>query len=203
MCFTPELAFDSVLGVWGLMNIVPMIALVNGDECRTAVWHVDVGPHFPGQSRPGGAWVADNESVYGQVVSGRHVFLFGDVVPQSVWPWVGSVIDVPKALANIRDWIAEQNRIQAASRTDMGNKRAPMNWSPLPPPLDWDAVSATSTGVVDDRLVAETIVAAHWIADLAQTWQAVETLRLSRTHLKGGDVESRALPFALAQRVAA
>ncbi|MGV0991107.1 MAG: hypothetical protein ACOYB7_02530 [Mycobacterium sp.] len=185
------------------MNIVPMIVLVNGDDSRTAIWHVDVGPPLAGMSRLGGAWVTDNGSVYGQVVTGRHVFLFGGVVPASVEAWVGSVIDVPGTLTNIRDWIAEHNRLHEASRTEKGNERAPLNWPRLPEPLDWDALPAPPRGVVDDKLIAETIVAAHWIADLAQTWQAIETLRLSRDHLKGGDVESRILPFALVQRVPA
>lgn len=185
------------------MNIVQMIALVNGDDSRTAVWHVDVGPPLAGMSRLGGAWVTDNDSVYQQVVTGRHVFLFGDIVPASLAASITSVIDIPGTLQNIRDWIMEHDRIHGKSRTKLGNERAPLSWPQLPQPLVWQSLPAPPTGVVDDKLIADTIVAAHWVAGLAETWQAIETLRLSRAHLRGGDTESRVLPFALLERVPA
>jgi hypothetical protein len=184
------------------MNIVQMIALVNRDDCRTAVWHVDIGPPMVG-SRLGGAWVMDNDIADHRVIVGRHVFLFGDVMPPTVEASITSVIDVPGTLANIANWIAEYDKIHAESLTELGNRRLPISWPRLPQPLDWNALPAAPTGVVDDKLISETIVAAHWMADLAQTWQAIETLRLSRAHLRGGDLETRILPFALEERVPA
>lgn len=184
------------------MNVVQMIALVNSDDRRTAVWHVDVGPPMVG-SRLGGAWVMDNDNADHGVITGRHVFLFGDVMPPSVEASITSVIDVPGTLANIADRIAELDKIHAESRTELGNRRSPISWPRLPKPLDSNALPAAPTGVVDDKLISETIVAAHWMADLAQTWQAIETLRLSRSHLRGGNLETGIIPFALEERVPA
>ena len=145
----------------------------------------------------------DNDKADHRVIVDRHVFPFGDVIPPSVDASVTSVINVPGTIANIADWMAEQDKIHAESRTILGNERLPISWPRLPKPLDWNALPAAPTGVVDDELISETIVAAHWMADLAQAWHAIETLRLSRAHLRGGDFETRILPFALDERVPA
>ncbi len=180
-----------------------MIALVNGDEQRTAVWHVDINSDLRNMSRLGGAWVTDNDNLNPLVLTGRHVFLFADAIPSAAEPWVQSVIDVSATLTNISEWVAEQDRIHANTPTDKGNERAPISWPKLPEPLDWNALPPPPRGVVEDKLMADAIVAAHWVAGLADAWQAVEVIRMSRKHLKGDDVETRVLPLALIQRVSA
>jgi hypothetical protein len=77
--------------------------------------------------------------------------------------------------------------------------RAPIEWPRLPQPLDWASPPAPPEGVVDDPFVASTIGVAHWVADLADAWSAVETKRLSREHLSAGDTVPRPLPVVLVE----
>lgn len=54
------------------------------------------------------------------------------------------------------------------------------------------------SGVVEDPLIRSTIAASRWIADLADLWSAIETIRTSRPHLAGGNPVATPLPFVMA-----
>jgi len=177
------------------------VAVINSGEGRTAVWHVYVGPPMQQMSRLCGSWVTADDAVVPDVLAGRPVFPVRDRFPghaEALRPATAGLIDLAGTYANIEAWIAEQNRLHAESRTDKGNKRAPISWPALLAPLDWDALPPPLPGVVDDPLIADTIVAANWLAGLAEAWAAIETTRLSREHLRtAGDRNPRPLPLAL------
>jgi hypothetical protein len=50
---------------------------------------------------------------------------------------------------------------------------------------------------VEDPLICSTIAVARWLADLADTWSAIETIRASKSHLSIGSPSPRPLPFVL------
>lgn len=186
------------------MDAYTAVAVINSDRARTAIWHVDVGPGLSQMGRLCGAWVTNNNAVDPQVLIGRPVFPIGAIVPSHIEPLLAGgpgLVDVRATLDDIQQWIAAQNKIHTASRTEKGNARAPIVWEPLPAPLEWAALPAPPTGVVDDELIADTIVAASWLGHLAAAWAAIETNRLSRRHLQAGDFGPRPLPLALTRTV--
>lgn len=180
------------------LSVPPCVAVINADESRTAVWHVDVRLDVQNMSRLAGAWVTKTNRMYGQVLQARLLYSFGDLPPiPKVASLIGGLIDMPATLANINCWMDKWDEIQSESRTPKGEKRAPIPWPTLPKPLDWTALPSPPTGVVKDKLIADTIVASMWISDLAETWVEIETLRLARQHLRKLDPEEHDLPLAV------
>jgi hypothetical protein len=178
--------------------MLPCVAVINADESRTAVWHVDIGLSVQNMSRLAGAWVTETDQIVSQVLRGRLLYSFGDIAPNpEVSAVIGGQIDMPKTLANIFDWIDKWDAIQSESLTPKGQKRAPVPWPELPKPLDWKALPEPQRGVVKDKLIADTIVTSMWIAQLAEKWAAIETLRLGRQHLRMLDPEEHNLPVAV------
>jgi hypothetical protein len=93
--------------------------------------------------------------------------------------------------------ISELDARHRAAPTKAGKPRAPIDWPRLPQPLDWSAAPAPPRGVTDDPLASETIGVARWVADLADAWSNVETLRLSREHLRDDEISPRPLPVVV------
>lgn len=179
------------------MKFLPALAVINRDQTRTAVWHVDIGPPLPPLSRLCGAWVTQTDQGVPHGVHGRLVFASEECSITDLTAAAKGVIQIPQTLANIDAWIQRHSRIHARSRTPKGNERAPINWPTFPQPLDWKALPAPPRGVIDDKLIADTIVASLWIARLAEIWSSVETLRLSRSHLRSRNPTQQDLPFAI------
>ena len=175
------------------------IAVVNGDADMMAIWHVAVEP-VAQTARLCGAWVTADRDVQTRVIANRKVVVFGDHstdLPTAVLAYARGVIDLKATLVAIEQTIGFVNEIHHASRTPKGNPRAPLTWPALPSMLDWGAMPAVPAGVVDDPLIRSTIAASRWIADLADIWSALETIRTSRPHLAEGNPAAAPLPFVV------
>jgi hypothetical protein len=174
-----------------------VVAVVNGDGDRTAVWHVAIGAPMPQMSRLCGAWVTDGDRPASAVVAARLFFPVGGQVPDAVADLVPAstgVFDMTATLAGISKCVDELDARHTASKTKAGKPHAPINWPKLPEALDWVALPDPPIGVVDDPLISTTIRVALWVAELADAWSAVETTRLQRKHLAEGDTSPSPLP---------
>ena len=184
------------------MNSADMIAIavVNRDADMMAIWHVAVEP-VAQTARLCGAWVTGDVDVQHKVVAARNIVVFGGQSNDRIMDLIAharGVIDLKATLVAIEQNLGAINDIHRASRTPKGNPRAPLTWPALPPMLDWGAMPSVPAGVVEDPLIRSTIAASRWIADLADLWSAIETIRTSRPHLAGGNPVATPLPFVMA-----
>jgi hypothetical protein len=182
-------------------NEADVVAVVNADADRVAIWHVVVSPSYP-MGRLSGAWV----HAAADLVATRLILPFGGQLPDALTYLASAsagVIDVPATIAAISERIAKLDNLHESSRNAVGKSRAPIDWPPLPPALDWASPPSLPAGVVDEPFIASTIGVARWVADLADTWSAIETKRLSREHLAAGDTRPQPLPVVLAETVPA
>ena len=129
------------------MSDADVVALINKDGDRLAVWHIVIGPEWP-MSRLAGAWV--------DVIAPAH--LESDSA---------GVIDPNATRGAIAARISELEVLHTSSPTKAGKPRAPIPWPRLPARLDWDDLPHPPRGVVEDPLMSQTIAVARWVADLA------------------------------------
>ncbi|WP_301144788.1 hypothetical protein [Mycolicibacterium fortuitum] len=180
------------------------VAVVNGDADRMAIWHVAVEPVVQ-TSRLCGAWVTDDPDVQRTVVATRNIVLFDDLSNDYIDAMLDharGVIDLKATLVAIEQYTDGLNEIHRASPTPGGSPRAPISW-PAPCEFrDWNSLPPVPTGVVEDTLICSTIAAARWLAGLADTWSAIETIRASRTHLAVGNPSPLPLPFVVTNKAA-
>jgi hypothetical protein len=178
-------------------NQADVVAVVNAVGDRVAIWHVVVSPSYP-LSRLSGAWTHASTDL----VATRLILPFDGQLPDALAylePVSAGVMDVLATLAAISEVVAKLDDRHKSSRNGVGKSRAAIDWPPLPAPLDWTSPPPSPNGVVDDPFVARTVGVARWVADLADTWSAIETKRLSREHLAGGDEGPRPLPVVLVE----
>ena len=190
--------FDNLIRQYELADVV---AVVNADGDRIAIWHVVLSPSYP-MSRLSGAW----EHASPGLVATRLILPFGGQMPNSLThlaPTSAGVINVLATLAAVSDWLDNLVTLHESSRNASGKSRAPIKWPALPAPLDWTSPPSPPAGVVDDPFIASTIGVARWVADLADAWSAIETKRLSREHLAAGDTQPRPLPVVLVKAMPA
>jgi hypothetical protein len=181
-----------------MTDYADVVAVVNTNEALTAIWHVDIQP-ATALSRLCGAWVTSDNNVVRNVVAARLILPVGGCLPNALTDLVAisaGVVDVTATLEAISARINELDAAHRASKTDTGQRRAPITWPTLPLALDWAAPPAPPAGVVDDPFVSATIGLARWVADLAEVWEAVEITRLSRKHLVGNERTALPLPVA-------
>jgi hypothetical protein len=174
-----------------------VVAIVNTVGDRVAIWHVVVSPSYP-MSRLSGAWTHASTDL----VATRLILPFHGQLPDSLAYLESAsagVIDVSATLAAVSEVVAKLDELHKSSRNGVGKSRAPINWPQLPLPVDWASPPSPPNGVVDDPFVAMTVGVACWVADLADTWSAIETRRLSRDHLAGSDKGPRPLPGVLVE----
>jgi hypothetical protein len=155
-------------------NEADVVAVVNADADRVAIWHVVVSPSYP-MSRLSGAWV-DGTANH---VATRVILPFGGQLPDALTHLASAsagVIDVPATLAAISERIAHLDKLHESSKNAAGKGRTPIDWPPLPPALDWTSPPSPPTGVVDEPLIGSTVGVARWVADLADTWSATESV---------------------------
>lgn len=178
------------------------IAVMKGDADMLAIWHVAVEP-VAQTARLCGAWVTDDLDVQRKVVAFRKAVVFGDQSNDRITTLLAEArgaIDLKATLVAIEQHVGAVNDIHRASRTPKGNPREPITWPTLPPMLDWNALPAVPAGVVEDTLIRSTIAASRWIADLADLWSSIETIRTSRPHLGKENSMPVSLPFVLGIR---
>jgi hypothetical protein len=190
-------------------NEADVVAVVNADADRVAIWHVVVSPSYP-MSRLCGAWVyAAADPVATRVdnlVATRIILPFGGQLPDTLAYLASAsagVIDVSATFAAISERIAKLDKLHESSRNAVGKSRARIDWPPLPPALDWASPPSPPAGAVDEPFIRSTIGVARWVADLADTWSVIETKRLSREHLAAGDTRPQPLPVVLVETVPA
>lgn len=187
----------SGIGAEGIVATnVDVVALINERRGRLAVWHVVVDPTWP-MSRLCGAWMDSTASElfaerYLLPFEGRELGGFGDVESVSA-----GIIDVDKTRSAVTTAIADLDVLHRNSPTKSGTARAAISWPRVPEPLDWTMLPVPPRGVLDDSLTSETIAVARWVADLADAWSGVETIRCSRKHLAGADTNARPFPVIL------
>ena len=173
------------------------VAVVNADANMVAIWHVAAEP-IAQTARLCGAWVTDDLDVQQKVVAARGVVVVGSAPAQRIRPLLshaGGVIDVEATLEAIEQYTVGLDEIQHASLTPNGNRRAPISWPNQPQVLDWVNLPPVPAGVVEDPFIRSTIAVARWLAGLAETWSAIETIRTSKAHLSAGNPSPLPVPF--------
>lgn len=179
------------------MSDADVVALINKDGDRLAVWHIVIGPEWP-MSRLAGAWV---DVIAPALYVRRFLIPFGGCLPNDLAHLESDsagVIDPNATRGAIAARISELEVLHKNSPTKAGKPRAPIPWPRLPARLDWDDLPHPPRGVVADPLTSQTIAVARWVADLATAWSNVETNRLSRDHLAGQESVAQAMPVVLA-----
>jgi hypothetical protein len=190
--------FENLIRKYELADVV---AVVNADGDRIAIWHVVLSPSYP-MSRLSGAW----EHASACLVATRLVLPFRAQMPDALTHLASAsagVIDVLATLAAVSEWLDKLVTLHESSRNARGKSRAPIEWPALPAPLDWTSPPSPPAGVVDDPFIASTVGVARWVAHLADAWSAIETKRLSREHLAAGDTQPRPLPVVLVKAMPA
>jgi hypothetical protein len=190
--------FENLIRKYELADVV---AVVNTDGDRIAIWHVVLSPSYP-MSRLSGAW----EHASACLVATRLVLPFPAQMPDALTRLASAsagVIDVLATLAAVSEWLDKLVTLHESSRNARGKSRAPIEWPALPAPLDWTSPPSPPAGVVDDPFIASTIGVARWVAHLADAWSAIETKRLSHEHLAAGDTRPRPLPVVLVKAMPA
>jgi hypothetical protein len=182
-------------------NEADVVAVVNADGDRIAIWHVVVSPSYP-LSRLSGAWIHASTGLVGT----RLILPFGGQLPDALTYLASAsagVVDMSATLAAVSESVAKLDALHESSRNGVGKSRAPIEWPALPLPLDWTSPPWPLNGVVDEPFIASTVGVARWVADLADAWSAIETKRLSREHLAAGDTQPRPLPVVLVEAMPA
>ncbi|MCV7281425.1 hypothetical protein H7J88_17450 [Mycolicibacterium flavescens] len=170
------------------------IAVVHSGSDAVAIWHVAVEPVVQ-TARLCGAWVTRDADVQQRVIRARKVVLVNEVMSdrlESLLTHSDGAFDVEATLTAIRQHIDRLDEIHRTSFTPKGSPRAPISWPSLPPsgtPL------SVPVGVVQTPLIRSTIAMARWLADLANVWSAVESIRVSKAHLKVDSPSPQPLPF--------
>lgn len=175
---------------------VDVVALINKDSDRLAIWHVVIDPSWP-MSRLCGAWV---DTVAPALYAQRYLLPFGDRLPDDLAHLAtdsAGALDANatrEAIATVIDKLEARHK---DSPTKAGKPRAPITWPRLPAPLDWATLPAPPRGVADDPLTSETIAVANWMSQLADAWSSIEVIRLARDYLADNDVAARPMPVVL------
>lgn len=180
-------------------NDMRAVAVLNGGADRTVIWHVAVEPAVQ-TSRLCGAWVTDDPDVQQTVVATRNIVLFGDLSNDYIDALLAhtrGIIDLKATLVAIEQYTDDLDEIHRASPTPNGSPRAPINWPSMCEVPDWNSLPPVPAGVVEDPLIHSTIAAARWLARLADTWSAIETVRASKSHLFLDIPSPRPLPFVM------
>jgi hypothetical protein len=97
-------------------NEADVVAIVNANGDRIAIWHVVVGPTYP-MGRLCGAW----QHASPDLVATRLILPFGGQLPDALTYLASAsagVIDVSATLAAISDRIAELDALHESSRTE-------------------------------------------------------------------------------------
>lgn len=175
------------------MHIVTLkvIAEKNGDR---AIWSVDMQIDF-GQSRLCGAWMNPSADDMNSILRDQPVLAATQIDPLD---GLGCrLIDLPSTRQALVDEFERLVAINQASRTDKGNKRAPLIRPGIPgipepshePPLGFINTSPAAIAAIN---------AAHYLAALADSWAKIETLRLGRDYLRGESTTPRQFPVVAA-----
>jgi hypothetical protein len=173
-----------------------VVALINKQGDRLAIWHVVVDPSWP-MSRLCGAWV---DTVAPALYQQRYLLPFDERLPDELThltPHSAGTLDsnaTREAVVSVIDKLEARHK---ESPTKAGKPRAPITWPRLPAPLDWANLPAPPRGVADDPLTSETIAVADWVSQLAAAWSSIEVTRLSRDYLADDDVTPRPMPVVL------
>ena len=99
-----------------MANEADVVAIVNANGDRIAIWHVVVGPTYP-MGRLCGAW----QHASPDLVATRLILPFGGQLPDALTYLASAsagVIDVSATLAAISDRIAELDALHESSRTE-------------------------------------------------------------------------------------
>ena len=203
-------------GVEEMGSIDETVAIVHGDNKRTAIWHVDVGPSAMQMSRLAGAWVADNadiggwvtpnrDGVFPHLLVGRQVVPYAGTVPEALQLYrtlFGTQLDLEQTRVNVIRWRDDWNEHHSVSLTKAGKPRMPIAWPEVPKPINWQEMSESGRGRGDEPLIAEAIGLARWVGQLADAWNGIENERLARPHLCGSFPTVRPMPIVRAEAAA-
>jgi len=176
------------------------VAVVNGGADRVAVWHVAAEPVVQ-TARLCGAWVTNDLGAQRHVVAARKVVLLGEEPSdyiKALLTHAQGVVDCKATLVAIEQHIEGLDQIHRASLTPRGSRRAPISWPELGQVPERNSLPPVPVGVVEDPLIRSTIAMARWLACLADTWSAIETIRASKAHLFAHNPALLPVPFVLA-----
>lgn len=165
---------------------IKILSVVDDDQ---AIWSVNVGPEA-GPGRLCGAWVNVNAADARSILDGQPVHVLNDApVPDGVRCRIVDVEGTRQRLHDEIDILVAANR---GSRTPKGNRRAPLQ-PPTVPPIPTERTPIFGVVATEPAAVAA-IFDAHYLAQLADAWSKVETLRLGRDYLRGDIPHARPFP---------
>lgn len=174
------------------MKIVSIKVLAEAEDDR-AIWSVDVQTDF-GPSRLCGAWINPGPEDLANLLTRQPVLMIGAAEVRSELDC--NLVDVSATRQAVVDEFERLSEVNRASRTEKGNKRAPLIRPEIPEvPPAFDAAGEAPRGFINPSPAAIAAVrAAHYLAALAGSWAKIETLRLGRDYLRGDTVDPRQFP---------
>ncbi|KJR10557.1 hypothetical protein [Gordonia sihwensis] len=169
------------------------VKVLNHRDSELIVWEVNIQPGF-GPGRLCGAWVdADNDA--DNLLRDQWILVLPDA--RDHVPDVRGMkrFDPVGTRQAIVDEFEAMSAINKASLTPAGNPRAPLQPLKVPAPFDAAQLPVKVRGVSeDDPAIVTTIAAAHAVAELAQAWEKLESIRHSRDYLHGDHPDARPFP---------
>ncbi|GAB4587610.1 hypothetical protein [Nocardia sp. IFM 10818] len=175
-------------------TVLSLVVVLNEVGSRLVVWHVNVGQAI-GLSRLSGAWVLErdeSEAITTLVAGHRIVRCDGEItVPEGIS--VSGIVDVDATVRTLQAEVAEIDELFTAHQSTVANKLIRPQWPEFVHPSD----ARQPVHDVSDE-VRPALLLARGIADLAEAWSSLESLRLARSFLidHGGPV-ARPLPLTV------
>ncbi|MGL6234635.1 MAG: hypothetical protein ACRC20_04765 [Segniliparus sp.] len=183
-------------------TLLSVVAVIDATEVAGVVWHVHTGPDI-GLARLCGAWVLPREEsrTLQQLIRGRYVLTTraGELLRAEVSAFIAGHLDtdgIERRILTEVTFLQEKfeeelaRRVGAKENADL----VPPDWPVLPATRPWEPRPLNPS---TDKTAHTALGAASWLADLAQTWQKVESQRLLRKKYLGehGGSDPRPLPL--------
>ena len=164
-----------------MAGLQAVVAVVHANGDTTAIWHVDIGPDI-GLGRLCGAWVlqCDDTTRTELLTRGRYILATDAsrrIIDDTIVDIAGH-IDIAATLTAVIDEISALQAAFEAEPRPKGRKLVEPDWPTLPALYNETALAASGDS---DTAVAHGI--GRWLADLAISWQRIESQRLARTFL--------------------
>ncbi|WP_067547158.1 hypothetical protein [Nocardia crassostreae] len=175
-------------------TVLSLVVVLNKVAGRLVIWHVNVGQAV-GLSRVSGAWVLEEDEgeAIATLVGGKRIVWCGGEAAVPEWVSTAGVVDVDASVIAMRDEVAVIDGLFSTHQGTVANKLIRPQWPEFVHPRE----VRQPLHHIDER-VRPALLLARGIADLADAWAALESLRLARSFLldHGGRV-ARPVPLTV------
>ena len=174
-----------------------IIATVDATKTKTIIWWTNIRPErTASMARNCGAWelyLDDVESI--RTATDGKICLatpLGHKMLQTVSTATPTFLNANATLANV---LGEQHRLEIMHASSKNKTAAkPLLWQPTPESLNFSQAKQPAA----PKDVQRALGIADWLVELAEFWESVEQVRLSRPNLRKVDgPEIRPLPLVL------